>query len=166
MPSSRRRSPHFLVGVDVPLITKEMALESWRNSKIGGDFEKASALEYRSWMHGIIDMSTAACGMRSLKVRGSEVKPEMGVGASLKEISKGVFPSAYTEARYLAFNYRIPPGTQAHLVLSFKGSKYGVYAGWDGHKRWGWAVSKCSIPMTFTAAPRLFGTSPSVETPA
>ena len=126
---------------------------SWRNSKIGGDFEKASALEYRSWMHGIIDMSTAACGMRSLKVRGSEVKPEMGVGASLKEISKGVFPSAYTEARYLAFNYRIPPGTQAHVVLSFKGSKYGVYAGWDGHKRWGWAVSKCSIPMTFTAAP-------------
>ena len=64
-----------------------------------------------------------------------------------------MYPKAFSTGRYLAFNYKIPPGSQANLVLSFdkhdfNGAVINVMSG-DG------ALSRCSVPMTWTAEPEL-----------
>ena len=131
------------------------------NVNVDNSFETKSKFgQVQLWQGGIRDTSTAACGRASLKVRGSHTTPGKGIGSAPRyydwgELRPGrwMYPKAFSTGRYLAFNYKIPPGSQANLVLSFdkhdfNGAVINVMSG-DG------ALSRCSVPMTWTAEPEL-----------
>ena len=117
------------------------------------------------WKGGIRDMTTAACGRSSLKVRGSRTTPGKGIGSTpvnhpiIYRKIRGIgwtysahswdanYPGAFSTGRYLSFYYKIPPGTQANLVLTF--NRPGMDDRWNSVEN-SWR-SRCSIPMTWTA---------------